>query len=87
MFGRCHVNSAVDIALRCLLAALSFAVMFHPDMKTSAAIAAIVMAGLVIGIRQHRKVAPPKSFAIDQAGSAASGDLAPVLAEAKREIG
>src|SRR6185503_6200037 len=33
MFGRCHGTPAVDIGLRCLLAAVSFLAMFHPDMK------------------------------------------------------
>src|SRR5256884_4894762 len=32
LFGRCHENASVDIALRCLLAAISFLCMFHPDM-------------------------------------------------------
>jgi hypothetical protein len=37
----------------------------------------------------HRLVAPPKTFATSEPGSAgpATGDLAPVLAEAKRDIG
>jgi TRAP-type uncharacterized transport system fused permease subunit len=86
LFGRSHPNPAIDIALRCLLAAVSFVVMFYPDMKTSAAIAIVVTAALIAGIWQHRKVAPPKSFSADL-GSGATGDLAPVLAEAKRDIG
>ena len=87
MFGRCHVNMAVDIALRCLLAAVSFLAMFHPDMTTSAAVCVVVMAALVWGIWRHRQIAPPKSFAPTQDQIASSGDLAPVLAEAKRDIG
>ena len=88
MFGRCHANAAVDIALRCLLAAVSFLAMFHPDMKTSAAVAVVVAAALVVGIWRHRQIAPPKSFAPHSVGPAPpSGDLAPVLAEAKRDIG
>ena len=64
MFGRCHATPAVDIALRCLLAAVSFVVMFHPDMWMSALIAVPVVVALVAGIRQHRLIAPPKSFAL-----------------------
>jgi TRAP transporter 4TM/12TM fusion protein len=87
MFGRCHVNATTDILLRCLLAAVAFLAMFHPDMQTSAAVSVVVTAALVWGIWQHRKVAPPKSFAPTQDRIAPSGDLAPVLAEAKRDIG
>ena len=38
MFGRCHRNPVVDVSLRCLLAAISFVVMFHPDMRVSASV-------------------------------------------------
>ena len=83
------VVPAADIALRCLLAAVSFLVMFHPDMKTSAAVSMVVLAAICFGIMQHRRIAPPKSVASDSAKSAVTdaGELAPVLAEAKREIG
>ena len=87
MFGRCHLTMAVDIGLRCLLAAVSFVVMFHPDMATSAAVSVVVAAGIVAGIWRHRQIAPPKSFAITPDRIVPAGDLAPVLAEAKREIG
>ena len=88
MFGRCHPVPAIDVSLRCLLAAVSFAVMFTPDMRVSAIIAVAVALALVVCIRMHRLVAPPKTFA-PETGSAgpATGDLAPVLAEAKRDIG
>ena len=39
------------------------------------------------GIWRHRQIAPPKSFALPRTVDAPSGDLAPVLAEAKRDIG
>jgi TRAP transporter 4TM/12TM fusion protein len=87
MFGRSHPNMAVDIALRCILAGLSFWAMFVPDMRTSATVAVVVALALAVGIWQHRRIAPPKAFAADAGKPASSGDLAPVLAEAKREIG
>ncbi len=87
MFGRCHTNAVTDILLRCLLAAVSFLAMFHPDMQTSAAVCVVVTAALVWGISRHRQIAPPKSFAPTQDQIAPAGDLAPVLAEAKRDIG
>jgi hypothetical protein len=87
MFGRFCPAAGVDIALRCLYALLAFGVMFVPDMAVSAAIAVVLIAALVAGIRQHHKVAPPKSYAAAPKPGPAAGDLAPVLAEAKRDIG
>ena len=87
MFGRCHPNPAADIAIRCLMAAVSFLVMFHPDMQVSAAVSPVVAAALAWGIWRHRQIAPPKSFAPTQDQIAASGDVAPLVAEAKRDIG
>jgi TRAP transporter 4TM/12TM fusion protein len=89
MFGRCHVNAAIDILLRCLLAAVSFAAMFHPDMRTSAAISAILTLAIGVGIWRHNQIAPPKAFAAagPETAAASAGDLEPVLAEAKRDIG
>ena len=87
MFGRCHRNPAADVALRCLLAAMAFGTMFHPDMTMSAAIAVPVVLALIAGIWRHRQIAPPKSFAPTQDQLAPSSGLAPVLAEAKRDIG
>ena len=62
--------------------------MFTPDMSTSAVIAVPVVAALVFGILRHNQIAPPKTFAIE-AGPLGPGfgDIAPVLAEAKRDIG
>ena len=60
--------------------------MFHPDTKVSAAVAIPVVAALVFGIWRHRIIAPPKTAAsVDTAAS--PDDLAPPLAEAKREVG
>ncbi|MBX9844361.1 MAG: TRAP transporter fused permease subunit [Xanthobacteraceae bacterium] len=87
MFGRCHAAAPVDIGSRCLLAAVSFAAMFAPDMRISAVIAVVVAVALVVCIRQHRLVAPPQSFASVPQEQAVSAGLAPVLAEAKRDIG
>ncbi len=87
MFGRSHRNRAIDIALRCVLAAMSFVVMLHPDMGVSAAVALVVAAAVVAGIRRHIQIAPPTQAPADAQAPVAAGDLAPVLAEAKREIG
>jgi TRAP transporter 4TM/12TM fusion protein len=87
MFGRCHRKPVVDIALRCLLAAISFVVMFHPDMRTSASVAVVVTIAIVVGIYRHNYIAPPKTYSTAEADAGRGSDLAPVLAEAKREIG
>ena len=70
------------------VAAVSFVVMFHPDMKMSASVAVVVMLAVVVGIYRHIQLAP-KTYAITdtETDAAPSGDLAPVLAEAKRDIG
>jgi len=88
MFGRTHANLAIDISLRCLVAAISFLAMFHPDMRTSASVAVVVMLAVVAGVYRHIQLAP-KTYAITEAeaGAAPGSDLAPVLAEAKRDIG
>jgi TRAP transporter 4TM/12TM fusion protein len=89
MFGRSHENATIDVLQRCLLAAISFVTMFHPDMKVSAAVATLIIAGLVIGIRRHQQIAPPKSFPAStkkEAAAAPSGDLSQLVAEAKREV-
>ena len=64
MFGRCHRKPVVDVSLRCLLAAVSFVVMFHPDMITSASVAVVVTIAVVVGIYRHNYIAPPKAYSI-----------------------
>jgi TRAP transporter 4TM/12TM fusion protein len=88
MFGRTHENRATDLLLRLPVAGLAFVVMFHPDMRMSALVAVLVVAALAVGIYRHNVVAP-KTYAIGDAesGPISDSDLAPVLAEAKRDIG
>jgi hypothetical protein len=89
MFGRCHRNSAVDIMLRILLAIVSFVVMFHPSTTMSVIISVPVFAALILGIWQHRLIAPPKALPVTGTAAipaAGLGDLSQILAEAKREI-
>jgi TRAP-type uncharacterized transport system fused permease subunit len=88
MFGRCHRSASVDIGARLLLAAASFAVMFHPSLKVSATLAVPVALAIAAGIYRHRQVAPQTGeIGRADSGSAPAGELAPVLAEAKRDIG
>jgi TRAP transporter 4TM/12TM fusion protein len=90
VFGRFHEKASVDITLRALLALVSFVTMFDPDTRTAAAVAVVVLAALGIGIRRHRVIAPVKAASAMPAESAAAvtpDALAPLLAEAKRDVG
>ncbi len=87
MFGRFHEKPAIDFLLRALMALVSFVVMFHPDTKVSAAVAVRGHVALVLGIWRHRIIAPPKSAAPAEDAAASAAELAPLLAEAKREVG
>ncbi len=88
MFGRTHNNRAIDLFLRCLVAAIAFVTMFHPDMSISAMVAGVVVLALIGGVVRHIRLAP-KTYAISTMESdvEAEGDLAPVLASARRDIG
>jgi TRAP-type uncharacterized transport system fused permease subunit len=88
MFGRTHPSVAVDLMLRCPVAGLSFVVMFHPSMHVAASIAVLVMLAVIAGIYRHNKMAPA-TYATGGAEDVTGpqDNLAPVLAEAKRDIG
>ena len=86
MFGRFHERAGLDLLLRSLLALVSFVVMFHPNTRVSAAVAIAVVVALVLGIWRHRIIAP-ESAAASQGAAADAAELAPLLAEAKREVG
>jgi TRAP transporter 4TM/12TM fusion protein len=88
MFGRFHEKAIVDIPLRLLLALVSFVTMFHPDTRVSAAVAVVVLAAVGVGLWRHRIIAPPKTAVAAPAETAASPEaLAPLLAEARRDLG
>ena len=87
MFGRFHDNPSVDLPLRSLMALVSFVVMFHPDTKVSATVAVAVVVALVLGIWRHRIVAPPKAAAPAEVAATSPEGLAPLIAEATRDIG
>jgi TRAP transporter 4TM/12TM fusion protein len=87
MFGRFHHNPSVDLPLRLLMALVSFVTMFHPDTKVSAAVAIAVVVALVLGIWRHRIIAPPIAAAHAEAAATSPEALAPLIAEARREVG
>jgi len=62
--------------------------MFHPDMRVSASMAVVVSLAVVLGIYRHNQVAPQSgTIARVKDKAAPAGDLASVLAEARRDIG
>jgi TRAP transporter 4TM/12TM fusion protein len=88
MFGRFHEKASIDIPLRLLLALVSFVTMFHPDTRVSATVAVVVLAAVGFGLWRHRIIAPPKTAVAAAAETAASPEaLAPLLAEARRDLG
>jgi TRAP transporter 4TM/12TM fusion protein len=86
MFGRFHEKPGIDIPLRLLLALVSFVAMFYPDTKVSAAVAIAVIVALLLGIWRHRIIAPPMRAAPAEAATSPDA-LAPLIAEARREVG
>ena len=56
MFGRCHRNVTVDILLRCLMAAISFATTFHSDTMTAAGYFIGCRRRVGFGIIRHRQI-------------------------------
>jgi TRAP-type uncharacterized transport system fused permease subunit len=88
MFGRCFENARGDAAARVLMAVLAFATLFHPNDKLVWGTAAATLAALIWGIRRHNEIAPPADLpSAESAPGAAQGDLAGMVAEAKRDIG
>jgi TRAP transporter 4TM/12TM fusion protein len=86
MFGRWHAQRAIDLPLRCLIAAIALLCMFHPNETVSAAVAVPVLAATAIGIARHRRVAPVGA-PVAAAPIAHAEAAEPLVAEAKREIG
>ena len=86
MFGRFLARSASDIPVRCGLAALSFVVMLHPSQTVAMLVAAAVVPFALIGIWRHQRLAAPEITQPSEAVAAPAGDLAELVAEAKREL-
>jgi TRAP-type uncharacterized transport system fused permease subunit len=86
MFGRFLARPASDIPVRCGLAALSFVVMLHPSQTVALLVAAAVVPFALIGIWRHQSLAAPELAQPSEAVAAPAGDLAELVAEAKREL-
>jgi TRAP transporter 4TM/12TM fusion protein len=88
LFGRFVNSMAADMPLRIGLALVSFVVLLHPDETWAMAAAGLVLPVTVFGTWRHSQLAP-KTHAVSDSepGAAPSGDLSPILAEAKRDVG
>jgi TRAP-type uncharacterized transport system fused permease subunit len=87
MFGRFLTSRPADIGLRLLIAALSLFVLFYPNDNWAMAAAPLAAIATIIGIWRHRLIAPPVSLDEHAEVADASGDLAALVAEAKRDLG
>ena len=87
MFGRFYDKPTVDLPLRSLMALISFVAMFYPDIRVSAAVAIVVLVALILGVSRHRIIAPPIAAARAEATATSPEALAPLIAEARREVG
>jgi hypothetical protein len=72
-----------------LIAALSLVALFHPNDMLVWAPAAVVLAGLIVGIWRHVQIAPPKEdkLVVQEPVVASAGDLGALAKEARRDIG
>lgn len=61
IFGRFARNKALSTLLRVVLAAVAIVIMLYPNGSVAVAAAAVTLPATVLGVYQHRKIAPPKS--------------------------
>lgn len=89
MFGRFAENASLDIGLRVLLAAVAVVALIHPNDTFAWLPALLALGGVLAGLWQHRKIAPPKGPPAPAAAAvtASPGDLSKLTAEAKRDYG
>lgn len=87
MFGRISTTAALDIGMRLLIAVLAMFVLFYPSDAWAIAISPAVAILTIFGLTRHRVIAPPASLAEPVDAGDTSGDLAALVAEAKRDMG
>jgi TRAP transporter 4TM/12TM fusion protein len=86
MFGRYTANTAIDIPLRLLLAAIAGFVLFYPDDTTALSVSPLVFLAVAVGIWRHRIVSPPALVQADSTDATKDDEkLSELLQEAKRE--
>jgi TRAP transporter 4TM/12TM fusion protein len=87
MFGRLVTQKLSDVALRLLLAAVSFLTMFHPDQTVSIAAAVLLLPAVLVGIWRHRLVVPPAKLNEEAVRAGKVIELGQMATEARRDIG
>ncbi len=87
MFGRLVTQKLGDVALRLLLAAVSFLTMFHPDQTVSIAAAVLLLPAVLVGIWRHRLVVPPAKLNEEAVRAGKVIELGQMATEARRDIG
>ncbi len=87
MFGRFLRSAPSDLAIRLLIAALSFFVLFYPDDTWALAVSPLAAILIVVGIMRHRDIAPPAALPQTAEASDTRADLSALVAEAKRDMG
>jgi TRAP-type uncharacterized transport system fused permease subunit len=88
IFGYYMTNRGADIALRLLLAAVSFVAMFHPNDKLAFVVGLLLLPVVALGVWRHALVAPPPpELGAPEPELSPQGDGAAVMAEAKRDYG
>lgn len=89
MFGRYSNNTAIDIGLRTLLAAVAALSLFHPNDVFAWLPSMVALAGVIAGVWRHRVIAPPKEPLpeVIEAVASVGGDPGELGREARRDFG
>jgi TRAP transporter 4TM/12TM fusion protein len=72
MFGRFIKHVRYDIPMKILLSLLAFIPLFHPNLTYAIVGSVVVLAALVYGLMQHKKIGPLKKLQKEAAAAAAA---------------
>jgi TRAP-type uncharacterized transport system fused permease subunit len=86
MFGRVMPRLALDIPVRIAIAGLALLVLFHPSDTFALILSPFALVVLVIGIWRHGIVVEPATLHEPPEEAQSKGDLAALVAEAKRDL-
>jgi TRAP-type uncharacterized transport system fused permease subunit len=84
MFGRYFENTAADVAVRLLVAAISFVTMLHPNDTVALGAGIVTLAASIVGILRHRLIAPPKTAPKPEQAPVLPPELPPELQQVAR---
>ncbi len=87
IFGQFVRSRSVNGMLRLALATAAFVVMLYPGKAVAITAAVVVLPAIVVGVRRHQLIAPPKNkMASQPSGEIPSGESAPAFDKLKIEI-